>query len=97
MSKKKKRGRKEKRRSGPSSSSLVPNLLILAIVAWTWALRLYDEDLYYRTLQEDEYLEWATVVAFLGAAAVAGIVARRQWRESRRLPGLLRFMRRAVS
>ncbi len=83
---KKKHGRTARRQPHRSSSAAVPNLLILAVVAWTWALHAFDEDLYYRSLQEDEYLEWATVIAFLGAAAVAGFVARRQWSETRRLP-----------
>ena len=72
--------------AGVRSKSLVANLLVLAVLAWTWALHTFDGDLYYRTLQEDEYLEWATVFAFLAAAAVAGVVAWRQWSQSKRLP-----------
>lgn len=43
-------------------------------------LNLYDPDLYYASIQEDEYLEWATFWAFIAAAVVHAAVA---WRRSR--------------
>jgi len=39
------------------------------LCAWLWTLSARDPDAYYRMLQEDGILEWATVFAFLLAAA----------------------------
>ena len=63
--------------------------LILAVLVYAWALNVFNPDLYYRSLQEDEYLEWATVYAFLGAAVVAWVAAARRRRATGELPWFL--------
>lgn len=49
------------------ATALVANLLVLATLAFAALQNEYDPDLYYLSVQEDEYLEWATFWAFLGA------------------------------
>ncbi len=61
-------------------------MLVLAVLAWVAALNAYDPDLYYASLQEDEYLEWATFWAFMGAAGVHVVTACRRYRARRSFP-----------
>ena len=49
------------------SSSLNTNLLVVAVLVGTWALVVFDEELFER-LQDLEFLEWATVITLLAAA-----------------------------
>ena len=49
---------------------LVSNLLVLAAVAYAAILESHFPDLYNLSIQEDEYLEWATFWAFLLAASI---------------------------
>lgn len=62
------------------------NLLIVLPAAVAWLLAARSGDLYYRVIQEDHWMEWSTVWAFLLAAVAAAIGARRQWRNGRRIP-----------
>ena len=68
---------------------ILANLLILAPAAVAWWLEAGSGELYYRIIQEDHWMEWSTVWAFLIAAVAAGIGTRRQWRNGRRLPWFL--------
>ncbi len=47
----------------------VANAILFGIAAFAFLLEWRNPDFYYFTVQEDEYLEWATVWAFLLAAA----------------------------
>lgn len=68
---------------------LTANLWILAVPTYIWVLNSYYPDFFYRSLQEDEYLEWATVFAFLAATFVAAVAALRQARSSGKFPWFL--------
>jgi hypothetical protein len=46
-------------------------------------------DFYYQSVQEDEYLEWATFWGFAFAAFVGWFAAWRQWRSVRQVPWFL--------
>jgi len=46
-----------------TAGATIANGLIFLIVAYAALLFEYDPDLYYLSVQEDEYLEWATVWA----------------------------------
>lgn len=52
-------------------------------------LQRFDPDLYYRSVQEDEALEWSSFWAFLLAAFAAAAAALRQRRVARTLPWFL--------
>ena len=55
---------------------LAANILVLAVVAYAWFLETRLPDFYYMSVQEDEYIEWASFWAFI-LAAVAAVVASR--------------------
>ena len=61
----------------------VANFLVLAVLAYAWFLEARLPDFYYMSVQEDEYIEWASFWAFL-LAAVAAVVKSRE-------PGAGRF------
>jgi hypothetical protein len=65
---------------------LLANLLILGVIAYAAQIESAESDTYYRLVQEDEALEWATFWAFFLAAALFGKRAREQHREGIRLP-----------
>ena len=65
------------------------NLLIAAPAALAWWLDARHADLYYKLVQEDHWLEWATVWAFLLAAGAAAWAAHHQWWRHRRVPWFL--------
>ncbi len=56
---------------------LLANGLILLTVVYAGVLESRFEDFYFVSIQEDEYMEWATVWAFLFSGVAAFIVARR--------------------
>lgn len=68
---------------------ILANLLIVAPAGIATWFQASAGDLYYRIIQEDHWMEWSTVWAFLLAALGAVIGARRQWREYKRLPWFL--------
>ena len=68
---------------------IIANLVITAPAALAWWLDARHADLYYRLVQEDHWMEWATVWAFLLAAAAAAWAAHHQWWRHRRLPWFL--------
>jgi hypothetical protein len=55
---------------------------VLAVLPLLVALTLSEanRETYYQAVQEDEFLEWATVFAFAVAAVVLALAAVRQWR-----------------
>ncbi len=57
------------RRSGSLDvrGGVLANLLVLCVGLCAWVILAFDEDLYYRSVQEDEYLEWASFWAFFAA------------------------------
>ncbi len=65
---------------------IVANLLITGPAAVAWLLERHAGEVYYRAIQEDHWLEWSTVWAFLAAALIAVLVAIRQRRAGIRLP-----------
>lgn len=74
------------------SAGIVANLLVAGTLAYAALLKAYDSDLYYRSVQEDEYLEWATFWSFLVAAGIALASARgrggKDWKSAWFLLGL---------
>ncbi len=70
-----------------TTSAIIANGLIFAIVVCAMLLVEYDSDIYYLVVQEDEYLEWATFWAFLIAAALSLVAAVRQHRSGQGCPG----------
>ncbi len=76
-------------RNGTRLRLVLENLLVLAVLAFAWALQRWNVDLYHRSVQEDEVLEWATFWAFAAAAALAFAVARRQRRSGVKVPWFL--------
>jgi hypothetical protein len=60
-----------------SASHVLANVLVLAVLAYAWLLEARFPDFYYLSIQEDEYIEWASFWAFF-LAAVAAVVAGRQ-------------------
>ncbi len=72
-----------------TTSAIIANGLVFAIVVCAMLLVEYDSDIYYLVVQEDEYLEWATFWAFLIAAALSLVAAVRQHRSGQGLPWFL--------
>ena len=66
--------------------TIVANSIIIAIVVFAAVLEQSSSDLYYLSVQEDEFIEWATVWAFLFAAVLNFIAARRQYARQQGLP-----------
>jgi len=64
------------------AAALIANLFVLAVALYAGLLERFDPDFYYVSLQEDEYLEWATFWAFMGAAAIFAVRAARRLRGS---------------
>ncbi len=68
---------------------LVANSLVLAIVGFAAILNSHFPDLYYFSIQEDEYLEWATFWGFLLAVAVNLNAAHHYHNATKRFPWFL--------
>jgi hypothetical protein len=68
------------------SAALLANAAVIAVAAGFAWLHAHDVDLYYRSVQEDEALEWATFWGFAGATLAFGVAALRQWRRGAGLP-----------
>jgi hypothetical protein len=60
------------------STVVVANLVILSVLAYAGVLESSNADLYYRAVQEDEYVEWASFWAFLVATGIFLVAALRQ-------------------
>lgn len=60
------------------SGALAINLSIFFFLLLPWVLTERYPETYYRTIQEDGWIEWMTVWAFLLAAAVYVLIARRE-------------------
>jgi len=68
---------------------LVVNALIFAMLGYVAFLHVCNPDLYYRSVQEDEVLEWATFWAFILASVIWLWAALRQRHSSGRFPWFL--------
>jgi hypothetical protein len=75
--------------SSGAATAVVANVLTLAAAAAAAAFLARNPDLYYQSVQEDEWLEWASVWAFLGATALALRCAVRQRRSRSGFPWFL--------
>ncbi len=71
------------------TEGLLSNCLILSFLAYVAVLNRVDLDFYIYSVQEDGSLEWATFWAFLLAFLTAMVAARRQVRQTGRLPWFL--------
>lgn len=69
---------KSRPKSSDVAAALLANALVLAVLFFAALLYASDPDLYYRSVQEDEALEWASFWSFLFAAAVFGSSAFRR-------------------
>ncbi|MGB5247333.1 MAG: hypothetical protein WBN34_12360 [Woeseia sp.] len=65
----------------PIVFDLLANALILLTLVYAGVLESRFEDLYFISIQEDEYMEWATVWAFL-LGSVAAFNAAKKYREA---------------
>lgn len=72
-----------------SAAAIAANLLIVSVLIYASVLEGVDADFYYRTVQEDAYLEWATFWAFLTATGVFVFAAHRQRKTSGGIPWFL--------
>ena len=61
-------------------SSVIANLLVVGTVGYAGALYSLNSDFYYLSVQEDEYLEWSTFWAFIGASVLFVVAAAREHR-----------------
>ena len=68
------------------NAGVLANLSILLLFVLAAVLHTYNEPLYYLSVQEDEYLEWATFWGFAAAAGIYFVHAIHQLRISRQLP-----------
>ena len=69
-----------------ASEAVFVSLLVISPLLYAWVLHLYDPNLYYLSLQEDEFLEWATFWAFLLGAGAFALLAVRQRRATDLFP-----------
>jgi hypothetical protein len=67
-------------------TALVANLLILGVLGYAAYLEGSSADAYYRAVQEDEWVEWASFWAFGLAGVLFLITAFRRWRMTGKLP-----------
>ncbi|MBT8441964.1 MAG: hypothetical protein KJO76_06230 [Gammaproteobacteria bacterium] len=51
-------------------AAIAANLLVFSVAIYAWAILSLDENLYYLTVQEDEYLEWMSFWAFFAAGVI---------------------------
>jgi hypothetical protein len=70
-------------------SFVVSNLAVLGVFAYAWWCIRFDPDLYFSSVQEDEFLEWGTFWAFIFAAVLSVWAAVRQWRSLGEWPWFL--------
>lgn len=63
--------------------------IMLGIIAYAVLLNRYEHDFYLFSVQEDEYLEWATVWAFLFATALFAVASVERYRTEKRNPWFL--------
>jgi hypothetical protein len=71
------------------AGALLANAVLLGALAGFALLNEYQPDLFYRSLQEDEWLEWASFWGFLLAAGVFAVGAVRQRRAAGGWPWFL--------
>jgi len=72
-----------------STCFLFANILVLATVVYAAILEVRFPDFYYVSIQEDEYIEWASFWAFM-LAGVAALVAAENYRaDTSRIPWFL--------
>ncbi len=69
--------------------AVLANGLVIIVVAYAAVLQWADFDAYRQSVQEDEYLEWATFWAFVLAACLGIAAGLRHWRERGRIPWFL--------
>lgn len=72
-----------------TAAAVLANVLILGTLVVAVGLQVISADLYYRSVQEDELLEWATFWAFIIAAVVFAVAAFGQWHSTGLLPWFL--------
>jgi len=65
---------------------VLANLSLLLVFVVAASLNAYNEPLYYLSVQEDEFLEWATFWGFVVAAVIYFSSAWHQFKLSRQLP-----------
>ena len=71
------------------AAAVVANLLALSVLAYAAIIESTAPDFYYRSVQEDEYVEWASFWAFLVAGALFALGASGQRRTTGKLPWFL--------
>ena len=67
-------------------AAVVANLSILLTFVAAALLSAYNEPLYYLSVQEDEYLEWATFWGFVVAGGIFFVNAYQEFKVRRHLP-----------
>ncbi len=69
--------------------AIFANACVFLVLIFAAALRWFRPDFFYLSVQEDQYLEWATFWAFLLAAATASLAAVQNYGQTQRLPWFL--------
>ena len=64
------------------TATVLANLLVLLIFVLAALLHEFDPTLYYRSVQEDEYLEWATFWGFIAGTYYYSANALQQYRQA---------------
>lgn len=77
---------KNKRRKTTLVYLLTANAIVLLTAVYAGAIEVQFPDFYYFSIQEDEYVEWASFWAFMLAAAASLFAARRYRVTEARLP-----------
>ena len=62
------------------TTAVVSNLLLLGVFAYAAIIEPTSSDFYYRSVQEDEYIEWASFWAFVvaGGLFILGTLGQRR-------------------
>lgn len=80
---------KKKKTEQPILFYVLANALVMLPMIYAGVLESSFQDFYFYSIQEDAYMEWATVWAFLFAAAAAFLIAAQHKAETHRLPWYL--------
>jgi len=71
------------------TSALLGNFLIFGVIITAAVLIMYNRELYYAGVQEDQVIEWMTFWAFFSAAIIYTQAAFWQYRETSKIPWFL--------
>lgn len=65
------------------ASGILVNLLIIGTLVYAIILQSLNIDFFYLSVQEDQYIEWSSFWAFIGASIIYLMIIFRLWKEGR--------------